>query len=125
MINELPFDLRHNRIISYASRNFTNLKEDLVRSLSYIKEILTEDVHPKIDDHLVDLSSGNEDPSKILRKLIDQVGQEFGFTNPKLESQEPIAKGGFFVKIRDSFGNAAGFVVDTNGIIREKKKVKD
>jgi hypothetical protein len=124
-LEAIPFDLRHNRIIPYKDNDLESLSNSLAKSLNYLKEIVISG-HPvlSLEDHLSELAPSNEQGSKVLKSLINEIGAQFEFSNPKLEESSILQDGGYLVKIKDDFDERAVFTVDVNGNIKKKKRLK-
>lgn len=124
MIKELPFDIRHNRVISYAERNLKDLTEVLSNTLTYLKDtFLDRKLHPILSEYVEELSSKRGDSQTLLQEYIDRVAKEYGLTNARLVEQNYLDEDGFVVTIEDAFGEKVVFTVDANGMIRRKKRL--
>jgi hypothetical protein len=123
-LEAIPFDLRHNRIIPYKNEDLESFVNSLVKSLKYIKEIIISGRPPlSLEDHLSELDPTNKQGSIVLQSLINQIGAEFRFTNPKLEESSMLQDGSYSVRIKDDFGEKAVFTLDVNGNIKRKKRL--
>lgn len=121
---QIPFDIRHNRIIVYADRDLAGLTKKLARSLSFVKDsLINGNTTSTFEDHMAGLWPGRS-AEAVVRDLIKQVGAEFQLVNPKLQEQSAIEGGGYSVRISDDLGDAVAFAVDVNGIVRRKKRLR-
>jgi hypothetical protein len=122
-VDAIPFDLRHNRIFPYSDDDLGSFATELVKSLRYLKETIVKGQAVSLEEHLEDLAAGRGQTETVLGLLIDQVGAEFKFTNPKLDEWSFLPEGGYSIRIKEDFGEKAQFTLDVNGIIRRKKRL--
>jgi len=120
-IDEIPFDLRHNRVIAYDKADMAGLAGALSRSLSHIKETLAGDVEPSLEEVVHDTSSGSLD----IDGFVKDIGKAFGFRIPRLQGHRYLEEtGGFLLKIEDEYsGEKANAIYDRNGLLREQTRL--
>ena len=123
-VDALPFDLRHNRVITYRRYDTESLVADLERSLGYLKQtVLEQNVQPNLEEHLENLSGDAHAAYNVLGALIGQVGEEFELTNARLEEWVALKEGGILLKLKDGFGERVAFTLDVNGNVRRKQRL--
>lgn len=122
-VDAIPFDVRHNRVIIYEDWNLPGLVEELTKTLTFVKQtFVLGQVAATLDDHLRGLVPAQE-PEEVLSQMVQEIGHEFGLTNPRLQEQTALPEGGYAITIVDEFAERVVFQIDVNGNIRRKKKL--
>lgn len=123
-IKHLPFDIQHQRVLSYKFQELNEFKENLTFHLTFLKELLTNKNKSLNSNSLVtNLSSGKDNPKFILKQIIDQIGKEFNLINPVLFEQKYIFNEGIILTLIDDFNEKVTILLDINGIIKRKKRI--
>lgn len=148
-LNQLPFDIRHNRVLTYTSGQYDELKNQLVKVLRNIGELFVDKSQsPNVDDFLRTLvpptpsarslveSTPPETTESIvhqlthdlsatvLKEIVDSCATQFSLTDATLVDSK-VTDDGVVVTIKDAFGEKVVVLVDRNGIIRRKKKLEE
>jgi hypothetical protein len=116
-VDRIPFDLRHNRVITFESKDLGPFVSALTKSIDFVKEAIIGHA-PTLKAVVDDTSVGRSN----LKDLIKEVGNGFDFIDPQLVEEKLLPDNkGFLVEIRDAYsGRKARFVYDLNGNIRNK-----
>ena len=123
-VNELPFDIQHNRVLLYDGENLNIIIEKLVEVLVYLEaSIIGEEQPPTVETYLNNLSLSREDSRGVLSGLVNRISKEFSLTGAKLVEEKYLEKEGVVVTIEDDFEERVVVLVNINGIIRRKKKL--
>jgi hypothetical protein len=123
-LSELPFDIRHNRVIAFDPNDPDSLVAPLKNALNVVKDtIVRQTVVPSLESHLESLAPSKHAAAEWLKELIMVVAEEFDLTNAKLVEQKWDPDKGYSVVIEDDFKERVIFTIDNNGNIRRKKKI--
>lgn len=123
-ITDLPFDIRHQRVLIYNTHKKEELRKNLTDHLIYLKTTILGDSHPaNISTHLADLSSKRENSETLRTQIIDQTKRDFGLINPTLTEEKFTDQGELLITLTDDFGEKVVLLVDINGIIRRKQRL--
>jgi len=116
----IPFDLRHNRVITFDDRNRPAIVSELTRSIDYLKETIITGNAQTLEDAVRDTSVGRSN----LTELVERVGNEFDFKYPQLVEQKSLPNGkGILVEIKDGYSDhKARFIYDINGNITNMRR---
>ena len=116
-INNLPFDVKHQRVILYKS-NDTN---ETIRQIQKQLEFISKNYSGQISSQMF-LNNINFDSSKI-SKISEELMVEFGLPDLKLHEMELLPKGqGVFLKFVTLYGERVLVSVDNNGFITRLQK---
>jgi len=122
---DLPFDIRHNRVVVYDKRDLGSLREALGAHLSYFVRHLGKESKPPEPQTFFSVLADNKKPAAlVLEHYVAEVAKEFRLTDPKLvETKYLSATEGYLIRLSDAFGEQVVFVVDPNGLVRQKKRL--
>ena len=113
---ELPFDVRHNRVIFYNKEQPDKLVEKLAIFLISLKQKLTD-----TSEELVN-NLEFEEPQGFIEKAMDFITKKFRLVDATLYEMKKIPEG-FKLIIKDSFEEKIVAITDINGIIKQTRKI--
>jgi hypothetical protein len=124
-ISQVPFDIRHQRLVTYNPKHLEQLTGDLKKHLLYLLHHFgPHGASPTLDDFLGDLASTRGTPHDSFKSLIEEVAKEFDLKQPKLvEKQFDPNEREYLITLADAFGEKVVFSVDVNGLIRKRKRL--
>lgn len=146
-ISDLPFDIRHNRVLLYTKGSYADLESLLKKHLHHIKDYFVDNKKPPtvnefletlsqpfpsvkeiLEEHTEESSENiinrltDSFPNKVLRELVQDIGKQFNLTSAKL-TETNLAEDGVLITVEDAFNEKVVALVDRNGIITRKKKI--
>ena len=116
---DLPFDIRHNRVLLYDEENPEEVCEKLIKYLIYLKNSITGKQIPTVDTHLDSLSFGREKSESLLESIITK---DFGLIDAKIVEKKIISEG-IIITSEGTFGERVTALIDVNGIIKRISRV--
>jgi hypothetical protein len=124
-ISELPFDIRHNRVIAFDPNDPSSLVAPLRNALNVVKDTnVRADVIPTLANYLESLAPSKHGAAiEWLMEQIKIVAAKFEMTNARLVEEKWDPQKGFTIIIEDDFKDKVVFTIDVNGIIRREKKI--
>jgi hypothetical protein len=123
-INEIPFDVRHNRLLVYDKNNIGQLEETLTRHFKYfINHLSPKGSPPPLDQYLYELGSTPQIGRDIIRRHVEEVTKEYKLTNAKVIEENFLPGEGYLITVGDAFGEKIVFMIDVNGIRRRTKQI--
>lgn len=126
-IKNLPFDIRHQRILVYNSSRKTEFRENLQLHLQYIKDIINDDLESQsIDTMITNISSKKEDVKDILNRAVEFACNNYQFVDPQITQYKKIGgdQSGIIIHLKDEFQDELIIRLDVNGIFRRIKLIK-
>ena len=122
----LPFDIRHNRVVVYDPADVKSLRNALRAHLSYFAAHFGPHATPPDPaTYFAVLADNKRDPKTIIQDYINEVAAEFQLTDAKpFETKVLPGTEGMLIRIKDAFGDEVVFVVDPNGVIRQKRRIQ-
>jgi hypothetical protein len=124
-VAELPFDIRHNRVVVYDRKDPSALSRAITAHVHYFAEFYGADARrPDPRTFFAVLSDNRQDPRHVVNDYIEVVAKEFQLVDPKLVEEKFLsASEGYLLVVQDAFGERVTFLVDPNGLIRRKKRL--
>lgn len=84
-IANLPFDIRHNRVVVYDSENLASLRDALCAHLSYfVKHFGQSPSVPDLGTYFAVLADNKRDSKLVIQDYVNEVAKEFQLTDPQL-----------------------------------------
>ncbi len=125
-VANLPFDIRHNRVVVYDRGELGSLRDALRAHLSYFAAHFRQDAPPPdLGTYFAVLADNKRDPKLVIQEYVNTVAAEFQLTDAKLiEAKALQGSEGFLIRIQDAFRDEVVFVVDPNGVIRQKRRIQ-
>lgn len=113
---ELPFDVKHNRVVFYNKERPDKLVEELAIFLISLKQKLTDTSEEPVNNLEF------EEPQDFIERTIDFVSKKYQLTDAKLQEMTKILEGVKIV-VKDAFEEKIVTVIDINGIIKQTRKI--
>ncbi len=124
-MHQVPFDVRHQRMITYNLGSIGALSAELKKQLLYLRDHFGPHLSPPPPNDFLSNLSANQQSSKVsFEALVDQIRRDFELIQPELEEKEFCADEQEYVfVVRDKFGDRVVFTVDVNGNIRKQRRL--
>lgn len=123
-LDNLPFDIRHNRVISYDGEEPSNLEHKLVRHLQYLKSHHGKQGEPPSEEAFFGaLSDGKDSGAEAIKRYVAEIEVEYDLTQARVLKSHHSKKDGWVITVEDAFGERVVFTVDVNGRIWKKQRL--
>jgi hypothetical protein len=123
-LKNLPFDIRHNRVIAYDDCKPSGLTESLERHLKYLVAHHQRGAPPPSPEaYFSSLSDGRLNGGEVINTYVEQIAGEFKLRRPEVMEVDYSAREGYLITVRGAFGEEVVFSVDVNGRIGRRKRV--
>jgi hypothetical protein len=121
-VKEIPFDIRHNRVLVYDEKNIDQLKEQLSNHLKYFIHHLGPDGSvPSFHEYVNELGSTHGNAESFIMKNVEEVAKQYKLVNPGIAETKFSPEDGYIITLKDDFGERVVFTIDVNGIRRRTK----
>jgi hypothetical protein len=122
-LRNLPFDIRHNRVIGYDKRKKSDLEDSIARHLCFLIDHHGGKISPSREAYFTTLSDGRQTEEEVISSYIKQVAREFELQNARLRESRWSPDEGYVLTVEDAFQEQVVFSVDINGRILRKKRL--
>lgn len=122
-LKNLPFDIRHNRVIGYDKRKKADLEDSIARHLHFLVDHYDGKTSPSREAYFTTLSDGRQPEEEVISSYVKQVAIEFGLQGARLRESRWSPGEGYVLSIEDAFQERVVFSVDINGRIIRKKRL--
>jgi hypothetical protein len=122
-MKNLPFDIRHNRVIGYDKRRRSDLEDSIARHLCFLIDNKDAQVSPSREAYFTTLSDGRQTEEEVISSYIKQVAREFELQSARLRESRWSPSEGYVLTVEDAFQERIVFSVDINGRILRKKRL--
>jgi len=116
-VNQLPFDIQHNRVLLYRKGDIGSLKNRLHEALVYIRDVVERGKKPDEKDYVHDLSRGQQITTEgFFEASRMEIASHHGLVPPIVEETREQSNGGWVITVRDAFKKRITYKLDANGI---------
>jgi len=149
VVESLPFDIRHNRVLVYKKGELGLLVRKLAATLAYVRDTFVEQKEkPTVGEYVDELagegpagflrSEGMLQPvdggpsfdnggqplgEVLLRQRIVEIENMYTLKNARMTRHEFLGKDGYAITVVDALGDSVVFHIDVNGIIRRSSRL--
>lgn len=122
-VRNLPFDIRHHRVLLYDEKNLSDMLRNLIEHLIYLKtSTISGEAFSTVETYLDNLSLRREKPETLLNEIQNHIAEEFGLTDVRLVEKKVTAEG-IIITVEDAFGEKVTALMDINGIIKRMRRM--
>lgn len=133
-IRDLPFDIKHNRVVPYEVANPRGMVNSLLGQLSFVRaavsfesegrapEVTLSSEGPTPDAYLESLGTSGEEREGLVTQLMRRAEKEFELIGPFVRELR-YSPDGLVITIGDALGQDVVIVVDINGIVRRMRRL--
>ncbi|NPV41943.1 MAG: hypothetical protein HPY72_11460 [Anaerolineae bacterium] len=117
-MTELPFDIRHNRVITYEPEQIDRIISLIQAQLGFVKNNLSEKITS--EDFIKNIDLTKDDIKEIREHLL----ADYGLLKLSLEGMELLERGkGILLRFASPFGERVVVSIDSNRMITRSEKI--